>query len=62
MSEETAASTLPEREWTESLLLKVRHLTRYEYSQPVTFTPHALYLRPRYSRWHKRAPNDSRGR
>ena len=29
------------------MFLRIRHLTRYDYSQPVTFTPHALYLRPR---------------
>ena len=27
--------------------LRVTHLTRYEYEQPVAFSPHALYLRPR---------------
>ena len=29
------------------MFLRVTHVTRYEYSQPVTFAPHALYLRPR---------------
>lgn len=27
--------------------LRVTHVTRYEYPQPVTFSPHKLYLRPR---------------
>lgn len=27
--------------------LRVSHLTRYEYAQVVSFSPHALYLRPR---------------
>ncbi|HZL46920.1 MAG TPA: transglutaminase family protein [Opitutaceae bacterium] len=27
--------------------LRVTHLTRYEYAQPVAFAPHRLYLRPR---------------
>lgn len=27
--------------------LRVSHLTRYEYTQPVSFSPHVLYLRPR---------------
>jgi transglutaminase-like putative cysteine protease len=29
--------------------LRVSHLTRYEYVQSVSFSPHALYLRPRES-------------
>jgi transglutaminase-like putative cysteine protease len=29
------------------MFLRVAHLTRYTYSQPVSFAPHALYLRPR---------------
>ncbi len=29
------------------MFLRLIHLTRYEYSRPVTFAPHALYLRPR---------------
>lgn len=29
------------------MLLHVAHLTRYDYTQPVTFAPHLLYLRPR---------------
>jgi transglutaminase-like putative cysteine protease len=29
------------------MFLRLVHLTRYDYSQPVTFAPHALYLRPR---------------
>src|ERR1051325_417138 len=29
------------------MFLRISHLTRYDYSQPVSFTPHALYLRPR---------------
>jgi transglutaminase-like putative cysteine protease len=29
------------------MFLRITHLTRYDYSQPVTLSPHALYLRPR---------------
>ncbi len=29
------------------MFLRLTHLTRYDYSQPVAFAPHALYLRPR---------------
>jgi len=29
------------------MFLRIIHLTRYEYSQRVTFAPHAVYLRPR---------------
>src|SRR5688572_6173937 len=29
------------------MFLRIVHLTRYEYSEPVSFAPHALYLRPR---------------
>jgi transglutaminase-like putative cysteine protease len=29
------------------MFLRIVHLSRYEYSQPVSFAPHALYLRPR---------------
>jgi transglutaminase-like putative cysteine protease len=29
------------------MFLRVTHHTRYDYSQPVTFAPHAIYLRPR---------------
>jgi len=29
------------------MFLRISHLTRYDYSAPVTFAPHALYLRPR---------------
>lgn len=29
------------------MFLRIVHTTRYEYSQPVSFAPHALYLRPR---------------
>lgn len=29
------------------MFLRLVHLTRYEYSAPVSFAPHALYLRPR---------------
>lgn len=29
------------------MFIRVTHLTRYDYSQPVHFAPHALYLRPR---------------
>ncbi len=31
------------------MFLRIIHVTRYEYSQPVTFAPHAIYLRPRES-------------
>jgi transglutaminase-like putative cysteine protease len=29
------------------MFIRLTHRTRYDYSQPVTFAPHALYLRPR---------------
>ena len=29
------------------MFIRLTHLTRYDYSQPVGFAPHALYLRPR---------------
>lgn len=29
------------------MFLRIIHLTRYDYAQPVTFAPHAIYLRPR---------------
>jgi transglutaminase-like putative cysteine protease len=29
------------------MFLRLAHLTRYDYSEPVSFAPHALYLRPR---------------
>jgi transglutaminase-like putative cysteine protease len=29
------------------MFLRIVHLTRYDYSEPVSFAPHALYLRPR---------------
>lgn len=29
------------------MFLRLVHLTRYDYTQPVAFAPHALYLRPR---------------
>jgi transglutaminase-like putative cysteine protease len=29
------------------MFLRLSHVTRYEYSRPVSFAPHALYLRPR---------------
>ena len=29
------------------MFLRIAHRTRYDYSQPVTFAPHAIYLRPR---------------
>jgi hypothetical protein len=29
------------------MFLRATHFTRYTYSQPVSFAPHALYLRPR---------------
>ena len=31
------------------MFLRLSHLTRYDYSSPVSFAPHALYLRPRES-------------
>lgn len=31
------------------MFLRISHVTRYDYSQPVTFAPHAIYLRPRES-------------
>lgn len=31
------------------MFLRIIHVTRYEYSQSVTFAPHAIYLRPRES-------------
>jgi len=31
------------------MLLRISHLTRYYYSQPVLVAPHRLYLRPRHS-------------
>ena len=31
------------------MFLRVSHLTHYDYSAPVSFAPHALYLRPRES-------------
>ncbi|MBL9188584.1 MAG: transglutaminase family protein [Opitutaceae bacterium] len=31
------------------MFLRLTHLTRYDYSAPVSFAPHALYLRPRES-------------
>lgn len=32
---------------------RVTHLTRYQYEQSVTFSPHALYLRPRETPQHR---------
>lgn len=29
------------------MFLRITHTTRYDYSQPVSFAPHAIYLRPR---------------
>jgi transglutaminase-like putative cysteine protease len=29
------------------MFIRLVHLTRYDYSEPVSFAPHALYLRPR---------------
>ncbi|MBS0632371.1 MAG: transglutaminase family protein [Verrucomicrobia bacterium] len=29
------------------MFLRIQHLSRYTYAQPVAFAPHALYLRPR---------------
>jgi len=29
------------------MFLRIAHLSQYDYSQPVSFAPHALYLRPR---------------
>ena len=31
------------------MFLRLTHLTRYDYSRPVSFAPHAIYLRPRES-------------
>src|SRR5687768_9920229 len=31
------------------MFLRLVHLTRYDYSEPVSFAPHAIYLRPRES-------------
>ena len=31
------------------MFIRLTHLTRYDYSRPVSFAPHALYLRPRES-------------
>ncbi|HYP16176.1 MAG TPA: transglutaminase family protein [Opitutus sp.] len=31
------------------MFLRIIHVTRYDYSGPVTFAPHAIYLRPRES-------------
>lgn len=31
------------------MFLRIVHLSRYEYSEAVSFAPHALYLRPRES-------------
>jgi transglutaminase-like putative cysteine protease len=35
------------------MLLRISHLTRYDYAQEVGFSPHALYLRPRESPLHR---------
>jgi transglutaminase-like putative cysteine protease len=35
------------------MILRVSHLTRYDYAQEVGFSPHALYLRPRESPLHR---------
>ncbi len=29
------------------MFLRITHLTRYDYTQPVSFAPHAIFLRPR---------------
>ena len=29
------------------MFIRIAHVTRYDYAQPVSFAPHALYLRPR---------------
>ncbi len=29
------------------MFLRILHVTRYDYTQPVSFAPHAIYLRPR---------------
>jgi transglutaminase-like putative cysteine protease len=35
------------------MILRVSHLTRYDYAQEVGFSPHTLYLRPRESPLHR---------
>jgi transglutaminase-like putative cysteine protease len=35
------------------MFLRIVHLTRYDYSEPVSFAPHALYLRPRETPRHR---------
>lgn len=45
MSDENAA-TEPDREWTKPLLLRVRHLTRYEYHGPVWDSFNEARLQP----------------
>lgn len=46
MSDETAATAPPDREWSEPLLLKVRHLTRYEYHGQVWDSFNEARLQP----------------
>lgn len=46
MSEDFAATVLTDREWTEPLLLKVRHLTRYEYHGEVWDSFNEARLQP----------------
>jgi transglutaminase-like putative cysteine protease len=29
------------------MFIRLAHISRYDYSEPVSFAPHALYLRPR---------------
>lgn len=35
------------------MFLRIAHQTRYDYSRPVSFAPHALYLRPRETSRHR---------
>jgi transglutaminase-like putative cysteine protease len=46
MSDDAAATPLPEREWAEPLLLKVRHLTRYNYHGQVWDSFNEARLQP----------------
>lgn len=46
MSDTAAGTALPEREWTEPLLLKVRHLTRYDYHGEVWDSFNEARLQP----------------
>jgi transglutaminase-like putative cysteine protease len=42
-------SNLQHAERRTAMFLRISHRTRYDYSSPVSFAPHALYLRPRES-------------